>query len=176
MIDYSIANSSGSFVKQFNQILKYIGARTEDDYTILGYFHCFIKKPRGSRSKVTVMEIKIDDPRLEDEYEVSVALKIASAYLRKSRYFILSEDFDDWAEITKAEFKALGLLDGLKKDEHIAQIVYDLECCEAVVIGKDSKITCFNIDTVDEFLQMVDAMDYIRNGDFYTRIKEAKHE
>lgn len=124
------------------------------------------------------MEIKIDDPRLEDlkfkdEYEITVALKIASEYMRKSRYFILSESFDNWSEITKAEFKALGLLDSLDIYERIE---YDSERCEAVVIGKDSKTTCFNIDTVDEFLQMVDAMDYIRNGDFYTRIKEAKHE
>lgn len=94
-------------------------------------------------------------------------------YLRKSRYFILSEIFDNWAEITKAEFKALGVLDSLDIYEHIE---YDPERCEAVVIGKNSKITCSNIDTADEFLQMVDAMDYIRNGDFYTRIKEAKHE
>lgn len=33
------------------------------------------------------MEIKLDDPRLEDEYEVSVALKIASEYLRKKQIF-----------------------------------------------------------------------------------------
>lgn len=170
----SIDKSSSVFDKLFNQILNYIGA----DCTVLGYFHYFIKKPRGSRSEVTALEIKIDDPRLEDlkfedTYEITVALKIASGYLRKSRYFILSEILDNWTEITKAEFKALGVLDSLDIYEHIE---YDLERCEAVVIGKDSKITCFNIDTVDEFLQMVDAMDYIRNGDFYTRFKEAKHE
>lgn len=65
------------------------------------------------------------------------------------------------------------MLDSLETYESIE---YNEERCEAIVIGKDSKIKCFNIDTVDEFLQMVDAMDYIRNGDFYTRIKEAKHE
>ena len=64
----------------------------------------------------------------------------------------------------------------LKKDEHIANIEYDLERCEAVLIGKNSKTKCFNIDTVNEFLKLIDAIDYIRNGDFYTRIKEAKHE
>lgn len=170
--------SSSTIDKLFNQILKYIGAGTEEDYAILGYFHYFIKKPRGSRSQVTAMEIKIDDPRLEDlkfedEYEITVSLKIASEYMRKSRYFILSEIVDNWSEITKAEFKALGLLDNLETYESIE---YDEERCEAVVIGKDSKTTCFNIDTVDEFLQLVDAMDYIRNGDFYTRIKEEKHE
>lgn len=170
----SIGKSSSVVDKLLNQILNYIGA----DCTVLGYFHYFIKKPRVSRSEVTVMEIKLDDPRLEDlnfedTYEITVALKNASGYLRKSRYFILSEILDNWSEITKAEFKALGVLDNLETYERIE---YDEERCEAVVIGKDSKITCFNIDTVDEFLQMVDAMDYIRNGDFYTRIKEAKHE
>lgn len=154
----SIDKSSSVIDKLLNQILNYIGA----DCTVLGYFHYFIKKPRGSRSD-----------RFKDEYEITVALKIASGYLRKSRYFILSEIFDNWSEITKAEFKALGVLDNLETYERIE---YDGERCEAVVIGKDSKITCFNIDTVDEFLQMVDAMHYIRNGDFYTRIKEAKHE
>lgn len=150
--------SSSVFGKLLNQILNYIGA----DCTVLGYFHYFIKKPRGSRSD-----------KFKDEYEITVALKIASGYPRKSRYFILSEIFDNWSEITKAEFKALGVLDNLERYERIE---YDGKRCEAVVIGKDSKITCFNVDTVDEFLQIVDAMDYIRNGDFYTRIKEAKHE
>lgn len=147
----SIDKSSSVINKLLNQILYYIG----EDCTVLGCFHYFIKNPRGSRSEVTV------------------ALKIASGYLRKSRYFILSEILDNWAEITKAEFKALGVLDSLDIYERIE---YDSERCEAVVIEKNSKITCFNIDTVDEFLQLADAMDYIRNGDFYTRIKEAKHE
>lgn len=127
---------------------------------------------------MTALEIKIDDPRLEDlkfedEYEITVALKIASGYLRKSRYFILSEILDNWSEITKAEFKALGVLDNIDVYERMG---YDPERCEAVVIGKNSKFTCSNIDTDDEFLQMVDAMDYIQSGDLYTRIKEAKHE
>lgn len=170
----SIDKSSTVLNKLINQILKYIGA----DCTVLGYFHYFIKKPRGSRSEAIAMEIKLDDPRLVDfrygdEYEITVTLKIASGHLRKSRYFILSEILDNWSEITKAEFKALGLLDSLDTYERIE---YDPERCKAVVIGKNSKITCSNIDTADEFLHMVDAMDYIRSGDFYTRIKEAKHE
>ena len=114
----SIDKSSSVLDKLLNQILNYIGA----DCTILGYFHYFIKKPRGSRSKVTVLEIKIDNPKLEDEYEVTAALKIASEYLRKSRYFILSENFDGWAEITKAEYKALELLNSLKKHERIRNV------------------------------------------------------
>lgn len=170
----SIGKSSSVVDKLLNQILNYIGA----DCTVLGYFHYFIKKPRGSRSEVNAIEIKLDDPRLddlrfEDTYEITVALKIASGYLRKSRYFILSEILDNWSEITKAEFKALDVLDNLDVYERIE---YDPERCEAVVIGKNSKFTCFNIDTDYEFLQMVDAMDYIRSGDLYTRIRRAKHE
>lgn len=173
----SIGKSSGVVDKLLNQILNCIGA----DCTVLGYFHYFIKKPRGSWSEVIAMEIKLDDPRLEDlkfedKYEITVALKNVSEYLRKNRYFILSEIFDNWSEITKAEFKALGLLDSFKKCEHIISVEYDEGRCEVVAIGKDSKTTCFNVYDYDEFLQLVDAMNYIRNGDFYTRIKEAKHE
>lgn len=168
----SIDKSSSVFDKLLNQILSYIGA----DCTVLGYFHYFIKKPRGSRSQVTVLEIKIDDPKLEDEYEVTAALKIASEYLRKSRYFILSENFDGWAEITKAEYKALELLDGLKKHERIRNVEYDVGRCEVVINRKISKTTCFNVNTVDEFLRIVDAMEDIQNGNFYARIKEEKHE
>lgn len=159
-------------MEQCNQILKYIGA----DCTVLGCFHCFIKEPRDSRSQVTVLKIEINDPRLEDEYEVTAALKIASEYLGKSRYFILSENFDGWAEITKAEYKALELLDGLKKHERIRNVEYDVGRCEVVIKRKNSKTTCFNVNTVDEFLRIVDAMEDIQNGNFYARIKEAKHE
>ena len=100
-------------------------------------------------------------------------MKIASGYLRKSRYFIISEVFGNWSEITKAEFKALGLLDDL---EIYDRIEYDIEHCEVVLIRKNSKTTCFNVNTVDEFLRIVDAMEDIKNGNFYARIKEAKHE
>ena len=169
----STGKSSSAFDKLFNQILKYIGARTAEDCTVLGYFHYFIKKPRGSRSQVTAIEIKNDNFRFADEYEITTALKIASEYLRKSRYFIISEVFGNWSEITKAEFKALGLLDTL---EIYDRVEYDYEHCEVVLTRKNSKATCFNVNTIDEFLQIVDAMDGIKNGNFYTRIKEAKHE
>lgn len=84
----SIDKSSSVIDKLLNQILNYIGA----DCTVLGYFHYFIKKPRGSRSEVTALEIKIDDPRLEDlkfedEYEITVALKIASGVSEKKQIF-----------------------------------------------------------------------------------------
>lgn len=172
----SIDKSSSVFDKQLNQILNYIGA----DCTVLGYFHYFIKKPRGSRSEVIAMEIKLDDPKLEDlkfedAYEITVALKIASGYMRKSRYFILSEILDNWSEITKAEFKALGLLGSFETCDHIVHTEYDPERCEVVAIGKTRKSTCLNVDT-DEFEQILDAMTYVMNGDLYTRIKEAKHE
>ena len=161
-------------MEQCNQILNYIGA----DCTVLGCFHYFIKEPRGSRSKVTVLEIKIDIPKLKDEYEVTAALKIASEYLRKSRYFILSENFDGWAEITKAEYKALELLNSLKKHERIRNVEYDVGRCEVVINRKKlkKKTTCFIVDTFYEFLRIVEAMEDIQNGNFYARIKEEKHE
>ena len=162
----SIDKSSSAFDKLLKQILNYIKA----DCTVLGYFH-YKKKPRGSRSQVTVLEIKFDDPKLEDEYEVTAALKIASEYLRKSRYFILSENFDGWAEITKAEYKALELLDSLKKHERIRNVEYDIGRCEIVINRKNSKTTCFSVDTVYEFLQIVEAIEDIQNGNFYARIK-----
>lgn len=126
----SIDKSSSVLYKLANQILNYIGA----DCTVLGYFHYFIKKPRGLRSEAIAMEIKLDDPRLddlryEDEYEITVALKIASGYLRKSRYFILSEILDNWSEITKAEFKALGVLDNLDVYERIEYDPKTLRSC-----------------------------------------------
>lgn len=173
MIDYSIGESPLAYEKQFKQILKHIGVRSGIGYTIPSYFHCFVNDSRKSQLRVIAMEIKIDDPGFEDRLkEVDAALKFASEYLKKSRYFILGGNFDGWAEITKAEFKALGLLDGLKKDEHIAHIEYYLERCEAVLIGKNSKTTCFNIDTYDEFFKLTDAIEDIRSGNFYTRIKE----
>ena len=159
-------------MEQCNQILNYIGA----DCTVLGCFHYFITEPRGSRSKVTVLEIKIDNPKLKDEYEITAALKIASEYLRKSRYFILSENFDGWAEITKAEYKALELLNSLKKHERIRNVEYYVGRCEVVINRKNSKTTCFNVNTVDEFLRIVEAMEDIQNGNFYARIKEEKHK
>lgn len=168
----SIDKSSSMFDKLLKQILNYIKA----DCTVLGRFHYFIKEPRGSRSKVTVLEIKIDNPKLKDEYEVTAALKIASEYLRKSRYFILSENFDGWAEITKAEYKALELLNSLKKHERIRNVEYDAGRCEVVINRKNSKTTCFSVNTVDEFLRIVEAMEDIQNGNFYARIKEEKHE
>lgn len=174
MIDYSIGESPLAYKKQFKQILKHIGVRSGIGYTIPSYFHCFVNGPRKSQFRVIAMEIKINDPRLEDEYVVNAALKFASEYLKKGRYFILGGNFDGWAEITKAEFKALGLLDSFKKCEHIISVEYDKERGEVVAIGKNSKTTCFNVYDYDEFWQIVDAMGEIRNGDFYTRIKEAK--
>lgn len=87
MIDYSIGESPLAYEEQFKQILKYIGVRSGIGYTIPSYFHCFVNGPRKSQLRVIAMEINIDDPRLEDEYVIDAALKIASGYLKKKQIF-----------------------------------------------------------------------------------------
>lgn len=188
MIDCSIGESPSAYRKQLKQILKYIGVHSPMGYTIPTYFHCFVNGSRGSQIRVIAMEIKNDDPRLEDEYEVTTALKNISEYLKKSRYFILGGGFDGWAEITGVEYKALdilrdidGALDmledyGWSEDKHSLQMEYDTETCDTTVTGKNFRVTCHNINDNDEFLKVVDAMGYIRSGEFYERIKGAKHE
>lgn len=183
MIDCSISESPSDYRKQLKQILKYIGVHSPMGYTIPTYFHCFVYGSRGSQIRVIAMEIKNDDPRLEDEYEVTTALKNISEYLKKSRYFILGGGFDGWAEITGVEYKALDILrdvnDDLEilcEDEHGMEIEYDTETCKTKITGKSFRIIYHDINDIDEFLKVVEAMDYIRSGDFYARIKEAKHE
>ena len=78
--------------------------------------------------------------------------------------------------LTIAEYKALELLDSLKKHERIRNIEYDAGRCEVVISRKNSKTTCFSVDTFYEFLRIVEAMEDIQNGNFYARIKEEKHE
>nr|DAT71872.1 MAG TPA: hypothetical protein [Caudoviricetes sp.] len=145
----------------FDEIRKFVGL-DEANYIITNEFYAIIKGPHNRKIEVKVFGIANATSAIEDRVD--------------PRFFVVIDGSYKWAEINKAEFKALGLLDGLKTREHIVQMEYDQARCEAVVIGKNSKITCSNVDTVDEFLQIVDAMDYIRNRDFYTRIKEAKHE
>lgn len=177
MIDFSIGESPLAYEKQFKQILKHIGVRSGIGYTVPSYFHCFVNGPRKSQFRVIAMEIKIDDPRLEDEYVVNAAMKFASEYLKKSRYFILGGNFDGWAEITKNEFTALRILKKVD-DRKMSTIVYEPELNLITLKGDDGFIITDknSVDSIDDFSNVIDMMDEIRNGDFYTRIKEAKHE
>ena len=175
MIDYSIGESPLAYKKHFKQILKHIGVRSGIGYTIPSYFHCFVNGPRKSQLRVIAMEIKIDDPRLEDEYVVNAALKFASEYLKKSRCFILGGNFDGWAEITKAEYIALRILERIDY-QTITSFEYEPELNLITIKGKRGDQVTDNADSIDVFLKAVDKIDDIRSGDFYTRIKEAKHE
>ena len=121
------------------------------------------------------MEIKIDDPKLEDEFVADEALKIASEYLKKGRYFILGGIFDGWAEITKAEYIALRILERIDY-QTIASFEYEPELNLITIKGKRGDQVTDNADNIDVFLKVVDKIDDIRSGDFYKRIKEAKHE
>lgn len=175
MIDYSIGESPLAYEKQFKQILKHIGVRSGIGYTVPSYFHCFVNGPRKSQLRVIAMEIKIDDPRLEDEYVVNAAMKFASEYLKKSRYFILGGNFDGWAEITKAEYIALRILERMD-NQAAASFEYEPELKLITIKGDRGARVTDNADSIDVFLRVVDKFVDIRNGDFYERIKEAKHE
>ena len=175
MIDYSIGESPLAYKKHFKQILKHIGVRSGIGYTIPSYFHCFVNGPRKSQLRVIAMEIKIDDPRLEDEYVVNAALKFASEYLKKGRYFILGGNFDGWAEITRAEYIALRVLERMD-NQAAASFEYEPELKLITIKGDRGARVTDNADSIDVFLKVVDKFVDIRNGDFYTRIKEAKHE
>lgn len=158
MIDYSIGELQLVCEMQFKQILKHIGVRSGMGYTIPSYFYCFVNGPRNSQLQVIAMEIK-------------------SGYLKKSRYFIFGENFDGWAEITKNEFTALRILKKVG-DRKMSVIEYEPEICLITIKGDDGIIITDknSADSIDDFLKVLDVMGEIRNGDFYTRIKEAKHE
>lgn len=161
-----------AYPKCLKQILTHVGVRHGVGCTIPAYFPCFIK-----RLRVIAMEVKIDDPRLEDEYELSAALKIASENLKKGRYFVLGGKLDGWAEISKHEFTALSILEEIG-DKKITTIEYEPELLQITLKGDNGfRFTNTNdADTIDDFLKIIEAMDDIRSGDFYARIKEAKHE
>lgn len=179
MIDYSIGESPLAYEKQFKQILKHIGVRSGIGYTIPSYFHCFVNGPRKSQLRVIAMEIKIDDPGFEDSlkevYVANAALKIALKYLKNSRYFILGGNFDGWAEITKAEYIALRILERIDY-QTIASFEYEPELNLITIKGKRGDQVTGNADSIEVFLKVLDKIDDIRSGDLYTRIKEAKHE
>lgn len=92
------------------------------------------------------------------------------------KFFLVDDGSYKWAEITKSEFIALRILKRVG-DRKISVIEYKPEWSLITVTGDDGFIITdkYSADSIDDFLKVVDAMDEIRNGDFYTRIKEAKH-
>ena len=95
--------------------------------------------------------------------------------MKKSRYFILGGTFHGWAEITKAEYIALRILERMD-NQAIASFEYEPELNLITIKGDLGARVTDNADSIDVFLKVVDKFVDIRNGDFYTRIKEAKHE
>ena len=99
------------------------------------------------------------------------------AVITDLKFFLVAEGSYKWAEITKNEFTALRILKKVG-DRKISVIEYEPELHLITIKGDDGFIITdkYSADSIDDFLKVVDAMDEIRNGDFYARIKEAKHE
>lgn len=145
----------------FDEILNYVGL-DKSDYVISDEFYAKVKGPRNGK-----IEVKV--------YGIASAVSTSENPMGP-RFFVVLDDSYEWAEITGAEYKALEILKDFGWNEHILHVEYDSKRQESVVIGKDSKTTRDDVATIDEFLKVVDALDTIRRGDFYERIKEAKHE
>ena len=152
----------------FDHILNYVGLH-KADYVISDEFYANVKGPRNRK-----IEAKV--------YSITSAVSTSENQMGP-RFFVVLDDSYEWAEITGTEYKALDILrdvdDALEilgGDEHSVKIEYDTETCKIKITGKSFKITRDNVNDIDEFLKVVDAMGYIRSGEFYERIKEAKHE
>lgn len=152
----------------FDEILNYVGLH-KADYAISNEFHANVKGPRNRKIEVKVLGI--------------ASAASASENPMGPRFFVVLDDSYKWIEITETECKALdiwrdidGASDMLGKDEHIVHMEYNSKTCDTTVIGKSFRITRHNVNDIDEFLKVVESMDDIRSGNFYKRIKEAKHE
>lgn len=145
----------------FDEILKYVGL-DKTNYAITTEFYANVNGLHNRKFEVKVFGITNAASAIEDRMD--------------PRFFVVLNDSYEWIEISKAECKALEIRKGIGWKWHILHIEYDQERYEAVAIGKNSKTMVDNVATIDEFLQIVDAMGYIRSSDFYKRIKEAKHE
>ena len=91
------------------------------------------------------------------------------------KFFLVAEGSYKWAEITKNEFIALRILKKVG-DRKISTILYERELNLCTIKGDDGFIITDRsiTDSIDDFLNVLDVMGEIRNGDFYARIKEAK--
>ena len=150
----------------FDEILKYVGFH-EADYAITDEFYAKVKGPSNGKIEVKVFGIA----------------NTTSENPMGPRFFVVLDDSYKWAEITKHEYKALDILrdanDALEilcEDEHCMEIEYDTETCKIKITGKSFKVTRNNVNDINDFLKILDAMDDIRSGNFYKQIKEAKHE
>lgn len=152
----------------FDEILKYVGFH-KADYAITNEFYANVKGPSNRKIEVKVFGI--------------ASAASTSEKPMSTRFFVVLDDSYKWAEITEVECKALdilrdidGSLEFLSKDDHIIHMEYNIETCGTTATGKSFKITYHDVNDIDEFLKIIESMDDIRSGNFYKRIKEAKHE
>lgn len=157
----------------FDEILKYVGFH-EADYAITNEFYAKVKGPRNRKNEVKVLGIASADSTSEKPMS--------------TRFFVVLDDSYKWAEITEVEYKALNILKdidgaldmledyGWGEDDHIIHMEYNTETCDTTATGKSYRITYHDINDIDEFSKVIESMNDIRSGNFYKRIKEAKHE
>lgn len=135
----------------------------ETEYVVIDEFHTNAMGPHNTKISIKVFET------VNDAFAINADVDF--------KFFLVADGSYKWAEITKSEFIALRILKRVG-DRKISVIEYKPELGLITVTGDDGFTITDKIcaDGIDDFLKVVDAMDEVRNGDFYTRIKEAKHE
>lgn len=130
-------------------------------YVVVDVFHTNVTGP--SNKKISVKLFKT----------VNNALTFAA--ITDRRFFLVVDGSYKWTEITKNEFTALRILKKVG-DRKMSTICYEPELNLITLKGDDGFIITDknSVDSIDNFLNVMDMMDEIRSGDFYTRIKEAK--
>lgn len=135
----------------------------ETEYVAVDIFHTNVAGPCNEKISVKVFE--------------TVNNAITFAVITDCRFFLVVEGSYEWAEITKNEFTALRMLKKVG-DRTISTIRYNPELHLITIKGDDGFIITDknSADSINDFLKILNAMDDIQSGEFYTRIKEAKHE
>ena len=131
------------------------------DYVVVDVFHTNVAGPRNKKISVKAFET------------VNNALTFAP--ITDCKFFLVADGSYKWNEITKNEFTALRILKKVG-DRKMSTICYEPEPKLITIKGYDGFIITSknSADSIDDFLEVLDAMGCIRNGDLYARFKEAK--
>lgn len=131
------------------------------EYVAIDELHTNIMGPRNTKISVKVFET------INNAFTFAVSIDL--------RFFLVADGSYKWTEIAKNEFTAFRILEKIG-DQKISTISYEPELHLITIKGDDGFIITDknSADSIDDFLKILDAMDEIRNGDFYARIKEAK--
>lgn len=134
----------------------------ETEYVVIDEFRTNVTGPHNTKISVKVFET------VNDAFAINADIDF--------KFFLVADGSYKWAEITKSEFIALRILKRVG-DRKMSVIEYKPEWSLITVTGDDGFTITDKIcaDDIDDFLKVVDAMGEVRNGDFYVRIKEAKH-